>query len=448
MAASDPQARELMLSTYEKLLDLPAGNEAREYLLHAIEKGGDPFEFAADRPELYFVAKRLKEFRSMLEELGWNSAESHSRLMEVVRHRLGAITEAEAKLHEAIAGGQQDEVLNFQTANYVQAVPGGRYFVGRRSDPYPSKEYWVFVYDRVTKTETKVPGYPAGRADHPVVSSDGKWVTVPVGFDMWVHELKEGKLSTPGKRIRGMHPVRKWLRGGVDWINNTSAMANPNWVVTQLPDSSTLRLYDHAKGTVRTIGGHGAFIRGYKSEEQQSWGVVKGENALVLLTPTKTGSALQYGTLDAKGKATWKTVATFPPSDNSDQRFYGPIPAGSRFAILNGHPTYDQFTVVDMKDGSVRDLTANLPAPKKVNRIEMHPNGKEAMVIYYHAVGNYYEVHWMDLESGKVTPIIKTGTDYVHLSPDGERIYLAGSIFNQKNSEFLRIVNPRNRLVP
>ncbi len=449
LSAEDPRARELLHSTYEALLDMPRDEGVRQLLLEAIENGGDPFAAQVDRHDLYFVGKHLNEFRGMLQQLGWDTPENRASLMALVQRRRGGITATEAKLHEAIAGGRRDEQYDFEGAKDAKPVPGGRYFVGRRSGHSPNFEPYVFLYDTQTRTQTTVPGYATGSIHHPVITSDGKRVVVQVGDQLIVHELKDGKLSSPGTVI---HPL-KWRSRLVGRfrdtnLENVTPLARSNWIVAQLEDTHKLRLYDLDKKAVSTIKGHGPFLKGYKSDERMSWGTVKGENAIVVLTPSKIGTEVQWGTFDATGKATWKTIAKLRPSVNEYQLFSGPVTATSRYVVLKHFPDPGNLTVVDVKDGSIRDLSASHPGAARMNRIFLHPNGREMMGVSYYAVGNYYMVHWTDLETGKTSEIIKTAAGYFDLSPDGESILIRGSMLDQPDSDFIRIVNPRNRLVP
>ncbi len=447
LASDDPQAVSLIDSTYQKLLELPVNPNSRERVLEAIEQGRDPFAIPGEDTDLYTVAKHTQEFRRMLDRLGWNTPETRARLLAQVAQRLGRTEMAVKVRDQSLKDGESDVRFQFHNAEHSVAMPGGRYYISRGNGPAPDYSNRIYVYDTQTKTEMSVPGYRTGVVYRPLPLADGKRVVIQVGDQLKIHRFEEGKISADAETINPLSLVGKVLGRKHRQLELITPLKDDNWIVAQLQDTHKLVLYDLEKKTVRTIKGTGPFIKGFKSEENHSWGLVKATNELLVLNPKKNRLVIRSGILGAKGQVEeWKTVMEFPPRPE-DQRFYGPIQASEQYIILRGIPKPGQVSLINRKDGTVRDLATLHPNGARVD-YQLHPDGRRALTYSYDAESRQNSYHWMDLDSGKTTFILKAKSD-AHLSADGERLIFRGSVFDAGSRDgVVIIVNPHNRTVP
>ncbi len=426
VSATPEESQALAVSTYISLLDLPRESEARQRWMAAMVKAEDPFVVPEGEAHLDGARKPLAEFRRMLEKLDWETPELRTRMLEVVRQRVGGMDTAREQVAITVKETPGIKNLTVTEGQFTKITPDGRYYltIGKN----PNGDAVVDVHDTVTgKSESTVLENAMGA--HPYtadLNSDGTKLIVNAreseGIEaLQVHDFVKGELSPKGVRIplKRLNAINPFDRRSPQRLE---PLHNPNWLVAEMNyrTTSKIELVDLAKGAL------------FPLSAQWEYGTIvaiPGRNAIAVIPRDQRpeNRKLLVATVGNEGATTVQEypipVTMVDPDINTTQ--------GDWIVVRDFRTRTMQLYG---PNGINEPLKVHLPQPEQFQgHALIHPNGKEFGILSMHKEKNQFQVFWYDMKTKERIGEMFIPVGVFKLTPDGEAIVVG-------NDNHVRIV--------
>ncbi len=217
----------LIRDTYGRLIEEVGKGKINAETLRQMSE--DPFRAPeADGLDLAALNRHLREFRTLLEEKGWNGEGTRALLLAELNRRLGSLSEAALRRDQAVANLQGDYIMPFAASRKRHFTADGRYVVVQRTSHLPGhpNEGSLSIFDTKARTYRTVPRpknlgadplFLPGRTDAIFPMKRQSFVAVPfVDGEFKFDEAKE-LLKGNGKRDESLRYLQPTAQPGVFW---------------------------------------------------------------------------------------------------------------------------------------------------------------------------------------------------------------------------------------
>ncbi len=402
--SSAGEAAQLTRTTYRQLVETLAPGMSAEAMARVIE-GGDPFAIPTDENrELFALAGKIKQFRAMLTDKGWDTEPIRRGLLEELGRRARQNQAEENDRALSLVRSHTSYDLAFPT-NESPSGAGRQLVAVSKAEPFR-----LLLHDLSSRNHQQVP-LASGPWNPPALAANGKEIFLPALHSVYRIPIENGVPNVEA----AVHLINPLASGSITEVKSDPA---GKYLYASNDDNKLARFDLKTNKGVRVD-----MSDFYGGRSVRDWGLVPGNNNLWIIEQGDNGCLIHRFKVGARGKAT----AVSPPVKVEQWVTGLTLNSDGKTGVAFSHERQGGAYVVDLSEGKAISLVPEgEPNYGTINRAVAHPTKPEAAMLVLSPDSTSYRLEIVDVAAKKVVKRFEFGRliNSVSYTPDGEGLVI------------------------